>query len=232
VEKVDKHRKNKHVHARKAHFALGIFAKAPQAGQVKTRLCPPLTPAQAADFYRLSLDETITRTQECSCEPLLFYAGDEAFFAKTYPELPRRPQQGATLGERMANALAGLLDEGYAAAALIGSDSPDLPQALIDEAFITLQQTDVVIAPSDDGGYVLIGESRHHPELFREIPWSTSEVLPMTRERATRNNIAFQEIAAWEDIDDIYSLQRFVRRSPESRCAAWAKAFLRDNCGG
>ncbi len=206
--------------------ALGIFAKAPVPGQVKTRLSPPLTPEEAAALYRLCLEETVEALSGGPWDLILFYAGEADFFRQAFPALPLRPQTGAGLGERMAGALAGLLAEGYGAAALVGSDTPDLPLSLVEEAFDRLGGAEVVVAPSDDGGYVLIGESRHHPPLFRDIPWSTPAVLPLTRRRAEDLAIPYAEAPPWEDLDDHASLLRLIKRSPKSPTAALARQLL------
>jgi len=211
--------------------ALGIFAKTPEAGKVKTRLSPPFTPEQAAEFYRLSLDETIRRVSAGPCRPVLFHAGDDAYFRRHYPDLPRLPQRGLDLGARMDHALAQLLSTGFEAAILIGSDSPDLPLTLVEQAHAALVTHDVVVAPSRDGGYVLIGERRHHPELFQAIPWSTGEVLATTRERLAALAISACELPAWEDVDDGASLARLIRRAPSSRCALWAAPLLKKTSG-
>ena len=99
VEKVDNS-----VTYRKASAVLGVFAKEPVAGQVKTRLSPPLQPEQAALLYRTALDETLKRFSDQSFELVIFYAGAEDYFSRNYPLLPRQPQSGNDLGERLANA--------------------------------------------------------------------------------------------------------------------------------
>jgi len=210
--------------------ALGIFAKTPQAGQVKTRLCPPLTPEQAAEFYTLSVKETIARCRRGPWQTVVFFSGDADFFCGHFPDLPRRPQQGANLGDRMEHALRTLLEE-HAAAALIGTDTPDLPLPLLTQAFESLQQHEAVIAPSMDGGYVLIGERRHHPQLFRDIEWSTPQVLPETRAIARELQITLYELPTWEDVDDIDDLRRLFERSPDSAAARWAHKILTPDAG-
>jgi len=211
--------------------ALGIFAKTPAAGKVKTRLSPPLSPEQAAEFYRLSLDETISRACRGPWQTVLFYSDSEDYFRRHYPQLSRLPQRGNDLGARMEQALAHLLDAGHDAAMLIGSDSPDLPLSLLEEGCRALENHELVIAPSRDGGYVLIGESRHHPRLFHDIPWSSDAVLDATRARTAELGIDACDLPVWEDVDDAASLARLIQRSPESRCAAWARPLLKGTCG-
>ncbi len=210
----------------KASAVLGVFAKQPVAGQVKTRLCPPLQPEQAAQLYRTTLDETLRRFSGQSFELVIFYAGAEDYFALNYPQLPRRPQIGSDLGERMASALQGLLAAGHQQAALIGSDSPDLPLAYVEQAFAALQTSDVVIAPAADGGYVLIGESCHHPPLFEAMPWSRADLMQQTECTLAEQQIDWQRLSGWEDVDDAASLLRLLQRSPESLTAGHIRERL------
>lgn len=214
VDSVDKNRQNSAI--------LGIYAKQPVSGECKTRLCPPLTLDEAAAFYRCSLEETVNRMQTDSGFDLaICFAGNRDWFAENFPGITLIPQQGADLGARMANSLNGFLQQGYKQAVLIGTDAPDLPLELVTRAFSALQQAKVVIAPATDGGYVLIGEAQHHPELFVEIAWSTAEVLATTLQRIEQLNIPAVTLDSWEDLDDLRSLQRFLRRSPASRTAQY-----------
>jgi rSAM/selenodomain-associated transferase 1 len=206
--------------------ALGIFAKEPLPGRVKTRLCPPLTPEQAARLYRESLMETVTAIADVPAEPVLFYEGDANFFRKCFPRLKRVPQGAGDLGERMNRAFGYLFAEGCRAAVLIGTDSPDLPPPLITKAFVTLGQCDLTMIPALDGGYVLIGIRHHHPELFEDIPWSTAGVLPITRQRADELGLTCRLVGQWFDLDNASDLVRLIRRSPQSKTARFARRLL------
>jgi len=205
---------------------LGIFAKAPISGRVKTRLCPPLTAAEAAELYRVSLAETVTGMSRGRFATLIFYDGPEEFFRTAFPDVQRLPQGPGDLGERMQRALAEMFSRGRGAVALIGSDSPDLPVAWVEQAFSWLQQTDIVTIPACDGGYALIGLRRQQPALFRNIPWSTADVLTATRRRATELAASYRELSVWEDVDDFAALQRLVQRSPDSATAVFARTRL------
>ncbi len=208
------------------HPILGIFAKEPVAGQVKTRLCPPLKAEQATELYRVMLKETVTRMRQGAFDLVLFYSGHEDYFRSTFPGLRLCPQAEGDLGQRLEQALGWLLKQGAAAAALIGSDSPDFCCTRVEEAFAALTKADCVTAGAADGGYVLIGERRHHPELFCGIPWSTPQVLAATRNRANELAISYREMAPWEDVDDLASLKRLVQRSPHSATAQFALTRL------
>ncbi len=205
---------------------MGIFAKQPRPGAVKTRLCPPLSPAQAADLYRVSLEETVARLQTGPWTPVLCFAGEESWFRQAFPDLPLLPQGEGDLGERLQRALTTLLEVADCrGAVLVGSDSPDLPQELLEQAFAALQRTEAVVAPAVDGGYVLIGLRRPHPELFAAIPWSSDQVLELTRQRAAAAGISLAEVPGWEDVDDLPSLQALLARSPGSATAGYARAL-------
>ena len=197
-----------------ANLGLGILAKEPLPGRVKTRLCPPLSADEAAALYRASLDETLECLATGPYRSTLFYAGDAAFFQQLYPQLHRSPQAGGDLGQRLNAAAAALFGAGHERAALIGSDSPDLPQSLVGAAFAALEEADVAVVPAVDGGYVLLATRCHRPEIFVDIPWSTSEVLTATRSQALRLGLRWREIGAWEDIDDLASLQRLLLHLP------------------
>jgi len=204
---------------------LGIFAKEPRPGRVKTRLCPPLTAEQAAQLYAVALQETVERMAGGPWQLRLFVDGDGAWFAEHFPTLPRSRQVGDDLGARMQHALQQLLAESERAA-LIGSDSPDLPLAQIEQAFAALAGHQAVSIPAADGGYVLIGARKNSPPLFTGIPWSGDRVLQATRERAQATGTAYIEVGGWEDIDDADSLKRLLQRSPQSATARHAGALL------
>lgn len=226
VEKVDKLATADFVAGfrQKMGRALGIFAKQPLPGAVKTRLCPPLSPAEAAEFYRVCLEETVERLTRGPFTPVLFYAGDAEYFRRSFADLTLCPQGEGDLGTRMERALQTLLAAGCRGAVLVGSDSPDLPLALLEAAFAALEQAEAVLAPAGDGGYVLIGERRHHPELFRNISWSSDQVLTQTRQAARAAGVSLTELPGWEDVDDLASLRALLVRSPESATARYARA--------
>jgi rSAM/selenodomain-associated transferase 1 len=200
---------------------LGIFAKDPIAGEVKTRLTPPLSAGQAVELYRSSLSETVANMAGGCFDLVICYAGGEAFFREEFPGTERQEQTGEDLGIRMSNALRKLFQRGYQKAVLIGSDSPDLPLSLVEQAFVALDEEPLVVAPALDGGYVLIGEAVHYPQLFEDIPWSSADVLAITRQRAEADGIPYRLLQEWDDLDDLAALRRFLQRSPDSRTAAY-----------
>ncbi|MEJ2201220.1 MAG: TIGR04282 family arsenosugar biosynthesis glycosyltransferase [Desulfuromonadaceae bacterium] len=209
-----------------AGAGLGLFAKEPFPGRVKTRLCPPLSPTEAAALYAACLQETVATLNGGPFALTLFFSGREDFFRTNFPELKRVPQTEGDLGRRLEQALAGLFAQGHETAALIGSDSPDLPLARVEAALAALNRVDCVTIPAADGGYVLIGTRRNRPELFRNMPWSTPRLLAATRQRAVSLGLSYHELSPWEDIDDLPSLQRLLQRSPHCATARFARSRI------
>lgn len=205
---------------------VAVFAKQPRPGAVKTRLCPPLTACQAARLYECSLRETVRGATAGDRHTVLYYQGERAFFEEAFPALPLYAQQGADLGARLVHAFASRFEAGARKVVVIGSDSPDLPQAYFQQAFAALDTHDTVLAPAADGGYVLIGLRRPAPELFTHIPWSTPRVLAATRQRIAEHRLTCVELSAWYDIDDVAALRQLMKRTPHSDTARLAARWL------
>ena len=145
--------------------------------------------------------------------PFLFFqndAGAAEYFAALAPEIISHPQVGEDLGERMKNAFAEIFSRGFAAVAIIGTDSPDLPQEYIFETFALLEHehTDVVFGPAEDGGYYLMALKRVWQELFARLPWSSSGLLAASVERAKKLQMGASFLPVWHDIDTAADLKR------------------------
>lgn len=209
--------------------ALGIFAKEPQPGTVKTRLCPPLSFAEAAEVHHLSLIQTVATL--APWQPVIFYSGSIDYFLDHFPGIPLFPQGDGDLGKRMEEALLTLHRNGAECAALVGSDSPDLPLPLIADAFAALERAEVVAIPARDGGYVLIGERGHHPPLFHGVPWSTPAVLQRTRTICAEEQWRYIEIGEWDDVDDADGLLRLIKRAPALAVSTYAADILGNYAG-
>ncbi len=197
--------------------ALGLMAKAPVAGQVKTRLAPPLTPDEAAALNVCFLRdmaaniEAVSETEPASGLVVYTPAGSEPAFAGVLPEgFALLAQRGSSLGERLCNATDDLLRQGYEAVCLINSDSPTLPQSILIRAIESLAAGGdrVVLGAAEDGGYYLIGLKHAHRNLFNEIAWSTSDVLARTRQRAGEIDLPVELLPSWYDVDDAETLSR------------------------
>ena len=217
VDKVDNSAKRRNFS--QSRPIIGLFAKQPIPGRVKTRLTPPLSPEQACRVYQASLQESVVRLQESGFSLTLCYAGEQKWFAAAFPGLPLVAQHGEGLGSRMTNAVQELFAAGGSPILLSGSDSPDLPADLVRQVVAKLVHTDVVTVPCRDGGYAIVGLRKPATELFEGIPWSTGQVLEATRRRCKELGLSYFETDAWDDLDEVDDLERLVERSPESSTA-------------
>ncbi len=191
--------------------ALTIMAKAPKPGRVKTRLTPPLTSEQASALSICFLRDTASCIAEValgsSAAPVVSYTpvGDEALFEGILPpEFSLVLQRGNTFGERLFFTAQDLFACGFNAVCLIDSDSPTVPKTAYEHAARALAEPGdrVVLGPSADGGYYLIGIKRPHADLFRDIAWSTSSVYAQTVERAQAGGLEVIVLPLWYDVDD------------------------------
>jgi hypothetical protein len=206
---------------------LGLFAKQPVRGQVKTRMSPPLTPEEAARLYEAMLLDVIE--QHCApaeFEVALWCAPAEAsawFEARVPPHFRVIPQAGAGLGERLAAAVRHHSAQGFERIVIRGTDSPTLPPERIDEAFAALAAADLVLCPDRDGGYNLIGLCGPCDALF-EVELGTASVVEQTLARARRLDLRCSLLAPHCDVDRFEDLQEIApglsaRRTP--RTLAW-----------
>jgi hypothetical protein len=194
-------------------IALCIMAKAPEPGRVKTRLCPPLSPADAAELYRCFLLDKIAQARGVAgAERVLAYAPAQAavVFEALAPGFTLLAQRGADLTARLVAVCAELFRSGCDAAILIDSDTPTLPTERLDRAVAVMSDGghDLVFGPSEDGGYYLIGLRRPHPELFEGMRWSTPTVLEETLRRAHALGLSSTRLSAWYDVDTAADLVR------------------------
>ena len=200
--------------------ALAVMTKAPQAGKVKTRLTPPLSSEEAAALNTCFLRDTaaaiVKTTEKRSARGIAVYTpvGAEAAYAGILPlEFELVPQRGEAFGERLVCATEDLLQLGFDSLCLIDSDSPTVPQEAFAEAVELLSDANdsVVLGPSDDGGYYLLGLKKLHSELFEGIDWSTERVLEQTIQRAGELNLPVHLLPTWYDVDDRDTLDRLCQ---------------------
>jgi uncharacterized protein len=197
--------------------ALAVMTKAPRAGRVKTRLTPPLSPEEAAALNTCFLRDTaaaIARTTNArNAQGIAVYTpvGAEAAYAGILPDnFQLVPQRGEAFGERLASATDDLIRLGFDSLCLIDSDSPTVPEIAFAQAldFLARAEDSVVLGPSDDGGYYLIGLKKLHRRLFEEIGWSTERVLEQTIEAAREIDVPVHLLPTWYDVDDRAMLSR------------------------
>ncbi len=187
-----------------------VFAKNPVPNHVKTRLIPMITAEQAASLYTAFLTDW--------CATLKTISDVELVIAYTPPESQSEikkligddvtyiPQTGKDLGERLTYATEWVAETGYEKVIIVGSDSPTLPISFISDAIKGLDTRDVIIGPSMDGGYYLIGLSvntlfKTVPSIFNGITWSTAQVLQQTIDRIQNINVSLKLLPPWYDVD-------------------------------
>lgn len=199
-----------------------VFAKNPIPNEVKTRLIPPLSPEQAATLYAAFLTDWCEILAELSDVDLIIaytpaeaqpdlqaLIGDDAIYI---------PQVGTDLGERLTSATQWAAEHGWTKILLVGSDSPTLPISYISQALTLLDSRNIVIGPSTDGGYYLIGFSVETlattiPHVFEDIVWSTAEVFQQTVARIHAAEATLGLLPPWYDIDraeDLAFLQAHI----------------------
>lgn len=211
-----------------ADAALIIFAKAPIPGQVKTRLCPPLTPDEAASFHGSLVLDALERSRDAAkraraksghlsldrfvaCAP----SASHVFF-KIMEErhgVQLLDQIGDDLGARMDQACNAIFARGYQRVLVVGTDLPTLPASFYAQALGLLSDHDLVLGPALDGGYYLIGLRRPMPDLFVEIPWSTDQVFTLTLKKAEALGLKIGLLPAWRDVDTIDDLLALIKES-------------------
>lgn len=190
-----------------------LFTKQPAPGQVKTRLSPPLTPAQAAQLAEAMLRDTVERCLAGEFRSVLAFAPAEAagWFRTNFPGLQdQRAQVGPELGQRLALFVAESFAGGEARSlVVIGSDQPLVPLARLHEAHRALENgADCVLGPDPGGGYYLIGLSQSIPELFTEVRMSSIGMCEATEALARARGLTVERLSEHLDIDTPADLER------------------------
>jgi len=200
----------------KIRAVLGLFAKQPIPGRVKTRMTPPLPASVAAQLYACLLEDSL-ETSRRAAEALdlalvTFFDPPEAttwFGERVGAGVQLRPQRGADLGARLANAASDLANDGFAPILLRGSDSPLLGESTLCAARTALETADLVVCPDLGGGYSLIGFRRPEPVLF-ELKMSTRSLLDETLRTAASHGLRTRVLPASFDLDTIDDLPRLT----------------------
>jgi hypothetical protein len=180
---------------------------------VKTRLCPPLSAAAAADLYRCFLLDKIEQVRELDgTNPAIAYTPAEGrpLFETLAPGFVLVEQRGGDLGARLSNGFETLFALGYAGVLLVDTDTPTLPARFLQDAVVLIgtPDVDVVLGPCEDGGYYLVGLHTLHRELFDGIEWSTAAVFSETLRRARALGLRTVCLPRWFDVDTAGDLDR------------------------
>ena len=209
---------------------LVIMAKAPRPGSVKTRLTPDLPPDVVAEFYRCLLGDTLALARSLEDVEVAIMCPDS-----DVNELARLAGDTSVVGQKGKGLAAGLTSvfahfaEGYQRRIIaVDSDSPHLPRSVLEEAFEILAAHDVVVGPTRDGGYYLVGARAFHPTLFEADGMGTGSALEKLLSRARVLKLSVGFAAPFYDIDvvdDLAQLAEELRLAPAKapRTAEWLK---------
>jgi hypothetical protein len=185
--------------------ALIMFAREPVSGKVKTRLSPYNSPQKAADLYRAFIVDIVNNLKKLKNQDLTMAytptSSETAFHELLGRSIALFPQRGVTLGDRLKNAFQDFFGKGVKRVIIIGTDSPTLPISYIKEAFNALLKVPIVIGPTFDGGYYLIGLSEFAGEIFAGVEWGSVHVFSQTIARIRDLNKKFHLLPPWYDID-------------------------------
>ena len=206
---------------------MNIFAKAPVLGTVKTRMSPPLSPAQCLRLHRALLNHTLARMRPLiapELEASLCLTGTPQEALEHAGRMEARcfgvdVQQGAHLGERLSHALTTRFSQGYSKVIFVGTDCPRLRSKTVRDAIRVLNRQEVVIGPAQDGGYYLIGFAACLPAILQGIPWGTPAVFETTLDRLRRRGVSWKPLDPQADLDTFGDLEQFCRQ-------AWSRGHL------
>jgi rSAM/selenodomain-associated transferase 1 len=216
--------------------ALALFAKEPHRGRVKTRLCPPLSPGEAARFYSCLLADTAEEVSSLKRVRRYLFLDPpdsvERVARGPFAEFERLPQRGADLGARMLDAASLAVRRGARRVVIVGADCPALSSGHVRRAFRELREgAGAVFGPSADGGYYLVGLSWPDPRLFEGIPWGTGAVLRETVARCRAACVTYSFLPPERDVDtqaDLRALRAWAASRALPRCRR-TREWLRDN---
>ena len=200
---------------------LVMFVRFPEQGQVKSRLAKDLGAEAAKNLYRCFVEDLLERfSGEGYSFRLAFHpAGKERKMREMLGDgLSYIPQAGDDLGERMKLAFLRCFSEGVRSLVLIGSDVPDLPARIVDEAFLALDEYDAVIGPAADGGYYLLGfrQDTFCGDVFKGLPWGTDTVFRKTMQIFHRVGTLVHVLPVWRDIDKYEDIKALIKNSEDT----------------
>jgi hypothetical protein len=222
----------------KKNRAFVVVAKAPFIGSVKTRLSPYLDPAAATSLYECLLGDIVAKFKKYGESEfwLAFVPEGAEYFLRNHCETRLLVQRGKDLGERLHHIFVDLFRNGYREVVVADSDSPTVPLSSVDRAHELLSEgCDLVLGPSDDGGYYLIGLKRPSERIFHDIPWSTNGVLDATLKRAEELRLKVGLLPPAYDIDLAADVKRlwndFMTREYLRDLAPRTYSYLRNLAG-
>ncbi len=199
--------------------ALVVMARAPEAGKVKTRMLPYLTPEQCVGLYSAFLGDAIdlSVSQQGFAHFVAFtpVSSKPAFMEIVPFGVELIPQVGIDLGTIMDGLMNALISRKYSPVVLVGSDIPTIQPQIFHRSLALLKDNDICFGPSRDGGYYLVGASSRVSAVFQGIPWSTSRVLELTMEKVAMAGLKaglLEELNDNDNIEDLKILAKDISR--------------------
>lgn len=188
--------------------SLIIFVKNPALGKVKTRLAASIGDKKALKIYNQLVQHTQKITADVEADKFVYYSekveDNDLWVKENYT---KKTQSGADLGERMLHAFTEIYKINKSPICIIGSDCFEVTTDILHQSFKELAMNDIVIGPSKDGGYYLLGMNEVHPELFENVSWSTELVKTQTLSIANTLNLSVSLLPMLNDIDTLEDLK-------------------------
>lgn len=213
-----------------------VMARLPLAGSTKTRLASALGDHAAASLYEAFLLDTIATCRRVEARLCVSYAPGSPdalrYFRDIAPEAMLAVQPDAPFGARLAAAMQAGFDGGCERVAIIGSDIPHMEFGWLDDAFSALDDHDVALGPTQDGGYYLLALRTPESRLFDDIDWSSGRELGQTRSRASQLGLRIKDVQETFDIDnfaDLMTLKELIQANGADACPRTAAALAHLN---
>lgn len=195
-----------------------VFCRAPIPGKVKTRLAAGVGAFAASEIYKATAEYVVWNVRSAGLPVAIFVAENEhAERVQSWLGGEQHSQHGVDLGDRMEHAVREMSRHGYQRFIIVGTDVPFLEAIHIRGAASALSQHDVVFGPAHDGGYYIIGMNGVKTELFREIPWSTPEVLNRSREVCELHQWRTFMLPTVRDLDTVDDLKAVMDEAPKGQ---------------
>ncbi|MEN2282029.1 TIGR04282 family arsenosugar biosynthesis glycosyltransferase [Algoriphagus sp. SE2] len=195
-----------------------IFQKNAELGKVKTRLAAIVGDHRALEIYKILINFTHRQIQPVIAKKLVYFSNYiESEFRENDSQVQFFIQSSGNLGDKMCNAFLDQFEKGYDKLLIIGTDCPEINSEIIEKAFDELDQSEVVIGPAMDGGYYLLGMNRFIPGIFKNIRWSSDQVLKSTQDFLKLNEIKHSLLPVLSDVDHIEDWERLKDKLTQTK---------------
>lgn len=206
-----------------SHNAVIVFSKYPEDGEVKTRLAKTLNNKFAVKFCKICAEHLFNEVLKISGEkilPYLFYSEEsdkEKIKSWTKSKFLLNSQEGKDIGEKMFNAFKKVFHNGAQKVMIVGTDIPDITSEILYDGLSALNESDIVMGPSADGGYYLLGMKNLYQEFFTNVEWSGSKVFEKTLEKIKTQNLSFHLLPELTDIDTEEDLRNWLDKEQKEK---------------